>query len=283
MSSNSNSLYDKCIFYAKTSNGYIFKILIEILQHYINIGDFTLDSDLISIKSDDEKRAISIDVKLRSEGFSYYHCKSKLAISINMSLFYKMLKNVKKKDSIAFYILNEKPNILYIQTFPKENKRIVTTNLKIHPIQNIGTVPPSDYINNVYIIPATEYQKMCKEINDIGKITEIYSKNNVIVFRSKTDEIYGKEVEFPSEDTPVLENVEYKSSFKTNKLTNLSKISGLTSGGGNIDIKIYTQFNYPLLIKAPIGCLGDFAIYIKSEEIIELEKQIEEEYDSDIE
>ena len=126
------------IFKCKSNEAYCLKILAELLTNNIKTGCFEIDETGISLCMMDHHRRVLIDLKLYSENFSVYKFKSKkMYLGINLNHFHKMLKSIKKKDSIQLYIDDASPTDLAIRVIPKENNRITTSYVKIQSIQNL--------------------------------------------------------------------------------------------------------------------------------------------------
>ena len=89
----------------KTSEAYIVKILAELLSNNIKTGAFEINETGIYLCMMDSKRSILIDLQLKAENFSIYKFNSKkLFIGLNLNHLHKMVKSVKKKDSIELFI-----------------------------------------------------------------------------------------------------------------------------------------------------------------------------------
>lgn len=261
------------IFKAKTHNAYIIKILAELLQNNIKTACFEIDLTGISLCMMDHHRTILIQLFLESENFTIYKFKSKekLFLGINLNHFHKMLKSIKKKDSMQLFINDEAPNDLGIKVIPKENNRITTSFIKIQGIQTLDIDIPTGYGKSI-IVPSSEYQKMCKDMAQIGNIINIIAKNFHIKFRCNAGGVMKRHVDFgetgdsDDEDEDEKNAVEYNQEFDTEQLSRITKISGLA---GNIHI--YPMKDKPLLFKSAVGSLGKISIYIKSKDLIEKE------------
>ena len=273
------------IFKAKTQEGYTVKILAELLQHNIKTACFEIDETGIKLKMMDSHRRILINTFLQSENFTIYKFKndnSPLYLGINLNHFHKMLKSIKKKDSILLFIKDNNRNDLGIKVLPKENNRVTTSYVKIQPIQTIDISLPTGYMKPI-IVPSNEYQKMCKDMNNIGNIINVVSKGFYIKFLCNAGSIYKREVAFgelndddDSDDDMQIE--EYTASYDTEQLCRIIKIAGLSN-----TMQIYPANNLPLLFKSKVGNLGDIEIFIKNKKQVEDEefKNSENSSDSD--
>ena len=135
------------IFKAKTQEGHTIKTLAELLQHCVKTACFVVDEDSIRLRMTDSHRRILIDVDLRSSNFQIYRYTApshKIYMGINLNHFHKMLKSIKKKDSIILFIDQENPTDLGIQVIPKENNRVTTSYIKIQNIQLLRLIAENE-------------------------------------------------------------------------------------------------------------------------------------------
>ena len=268
------------IFKARTNNAYTIKILAELLQNNIKTACFEIDINGISLCMMDHHRTILIQVLLESENFSLYKfkLKDKLFLGINLNHLHKLLKSIKKKDSLQIFINDDSPTDLGIKVIPKENNRITTSYIKIQGIQTLDIDIPTGYGKPI-IVPSSDFQKLCKDMSHIGNSIIVISKNFHIRFKCNAGGVMKRHVDFgetfdsdDDEDDSGDNHIEYNAEFETEQLHRITKIAGLS-----INTQIYCRKGLPLLFKASIGTLGKISIYIKSKDLIENENCIEEE------
>lgn len=257
------------LFSCKTNEGHVIKTLSELLQNNLKNSSFEIDSSGIRLKMTDANKRILIVLNLEAENFSVFEFKSnkKIYLGFNQTHFYKMLKTTKKKDSISLFIDDEKSNELGITIIPKENNRVTTSFIKIQNIQHLDIDLPSGYDNPV-IVPANEYQKMCKDMNTISNVINVTSKKYTIKFSSSAGSVYSREVIFGDVDEEKrIKNIKpISQDFDTEQLCRISKIAGLSNGN---NMQIYQKENLPILFKSCVGSLGKISIFIKSRQQID--------------
>ena len=85
------------LFKIKTDQGYIFKLLIELLQHNIKDGCFSINQTGIYFRMSDTHHKICIDISLMSENFIHYEVASEedIHIGVNLIHLFKMIKSTK--------------------------------------------------------------------------------------------------------------------------------------------------------------------------------------------
>jgi proliferating cell nuclear antigen len=185
-------------------------------------------------------------------------------LGINLNHFYKMLKSIKKKDSIILFIEDKNRNNLGIQVIPKEKDRVSTSYITIQSIQNLDIDTPTGYGKPI-IVSSAEYQKMCKDMNNIGSTISIETCGSQIKFSCDASNVYSREVTFGTNNENV-KTIDYSVNFETEKLARITKIAGL-----HTTMKIFPKKGLPLLFKSSVGSLGDIFIYIKSKDQIDNE------------
>ena len=229
----------------------------------------------------DTHKSLCIDISLAGENFNYYNLNTdnKIFIGVNLTHLRKMLKPIKKKDLIEFIKTTEESDTLCINIIPKDKEcgKITTSYIKIQNIQNIDIDIPTGY-HNCISIPASDYQKMCKDMDSISQNVEIRSTKDTVRFTVDMTCLYSRSVIF-GETEEDENNIIYRQNFGSHQLNNLGRISGLGVTSGNV-IQIFTKHNLPMLLKTNVGTLGKINIYIKSKE--QVEKETEEESQSNL-
>lgn len=259
-------------FRAKTTDGFIFKTLGELLQSNVRISCFEIDENGIYLGMINSNRNMSFKLNLEAKNFCKYKYKrnEKMFIGLNMSHFNQMLKIVKKKDAVELFIDDQHPSDLGIRIFPtKENGRTSTSFIKIQNIQNIKVLTPEGY-NRSVIISSSEFQKMCKDMSKINDTVQIRKTSKFkISFTSDAGGIMKNTTEYgesDSDDDDEKNENEYCDVFDVQDLVKISKIGSLSQ-----QIYVYTKEGGALLLESMAGKLGTIWIYIKSKTQIKRE------------
>lgn len=266
------------IFKCKTGDAYFIKMLAELLTNNLKTGCLKISNKGITLRMFDSPRKTLVDLELKSENFAIYKFNSLdvICVGLNLQHFYKMLKSVKKKDSLQLFISADRPNELGIETIPKENSRITTSGIKIQNIQNIEIDIPTINVRPI-IVSSSDFQKMCKELSSIGSSTiEIISHVTYIDFIADADDILKRRVRLGEIDEESCHKTN-RSTFVMDQFTRINKLASLAS-----NMYIYPgDKTTPISFKSYIGNLGHISIYIKSLELSESETYISDTYDSD--
>jgi proliferating cell nuclear antigen PCNA len=260
------------VFRCKTHDAYIIKNLIELLQNNIKTGCFEISEKGIKLRMTDANRRMLLDISLDSNKFhSYYYANNLpiLYIGINLNHLYKLLRSIKKKDSLHLYIYENDMSNLGIEIIPKDKSPPVTTSfIKIQNIQNLEILLPTGYEYSL-LISSSGFSKMCKDMITISNIMIINMYNHHVSFSCNVGNIYSREValgETDYENEGQEKTILYIEEFDTEIFSRITKISGLHQ-----NMYIYFSVDLPLLLKCNIGNIGDFSIYIKTKKQILLE------------
>lgn len=255
-------------FRAKSQEAYVIKITAELLANNIKTGCFVIDETGIYLCMMDHNRRVLINLELKAEGFMLYKYNSKkMFLGINLNHFHRMLRSIKKKDSIELFIDDASPNDLAIKVIPKENNRTTISYIKIQNIQNLDIEIPETNSKPI-IVSSSELQKMLKDFGSIGNTLNVTSKNFKIKFSCNAGGILKRVVEFGEEDE-LDENIytddkDFSQEFNTEQLCRIAKISGLSN-----NVKIYP--GKPIRFSSNVGNLGSISIFIKSRDQLENE------------
>jgi hypothetical protein len=263
----------------KTKDGYTFKVLVELIQKYLKDGCFVIDKKGISLTGVDTKTKSGtklICVDLPRTNFTKYKCEDEpFYAGLNMMHFYRILKSIKKKDTLIMYVRKDNPLKLYIKKLQvgEDEDKAMEHNINITQVRPHARDSPTNYGDPI-IATAKEFQKL-KSLNRISKIMSITGKRGRIRFTCDKEDVYSGSVPFgdidsddEEEEEADEEEEEYNQSFESENIIDLVKL-GSTSN----NIQIYTNFGLPLRFKMNAGPLGTVDIYIKSKETLEEEQE----------
>ena len=258
-------------FQAKCKNAYLIKLLAEVLNNNLKTGCFEFNKDGIYLKMMDDRKHILIDISLPKDQFYLYNYAFKTTqhIGVNLCHLYKMIKSVKKKDTIEIFIDSEDLTDLGIKVTSNNSTRTSCSFIKIQSIQNLEIESPSGY-SYTYLIPSSNFGKMCKEMYSIDSKIDIVATKYKIIFKTDAGGIMKKHIEFgenPDVKDVLIKTVVFNKTYKTEQLNRLCKIAGFST-----DMHICIDNDMPLLLKSSIGALGTISIYIKDNQQLEVEQ-----------
>ena len=250
------------MFQCKTDGSYQIKVIAEILNNIIKMGFFEINENGIFLSMLDPSRKTMVSIELLSENFSVFNFNhpKPIFIGINTSHFFKVLKSIKKKDTLEFIIDALNPNELIIRTTPKECNRVSLSVIKIQSAQNLEVNRPEGYVNKSIILPSNDFTKMVKDLQVVGSnVLVIESGYDYVKFIADTDTIIKRCITFGTIENETKET----STFSFDKIDRISKMSCF-----NTPIHVFASTaELPLQFKTAIGNLGTMRVFIKSNEM----------------
>jgi len=255
------------LFRCKTTDAYIFKILTELLHNVIKTACFEITPTKISLRMMDSNRRTLVDLNLKAENFNLYYFSEAiegqvLNIGLNMNIFYKMLKSIKKRDQLILFIEEKHSLDLGIQIVPKDFfSRLTISYVKIQNIQNLEIALPERYEQSI-LVASNEFSKMCKDMFNMSNNITIAAKKYTIGFMCNVGSVYSRHVllgDTEAQKATLDSSEDFSEDYDTEQLSRILKISGLHQ-----NINIHCKKNMPLLMTSRVGIIGDIQIFIKS-------------------
>ena len=264
------------LFRVKSDSGHVFKMLSELIQQNMKQTYFTINEKGMYMRVMDGKFWALFDLHLDSDNFMIYEFNytEPIKIGLNLKHLYKMLRSMKKKDTIEFFIDDKNIEKFGIRVIPRENNRISESFIKIHEYQMIDIELPGEKdggvkYNRPINILSNDFQKMIKDLCSISNDIKLSATTHVAKFSCMVDEVLSKQISFGGdihEHINVKEPIIYNGEFDILQILTIIKIAGLSR-----QIQLYCTSGLPILLKTQVGNIGELKIYIKSKDMIDSE------------
>lgn len=248
----------RSIFKLNTTEGFVFKTIIELFQASFSQIVFKITKEGIQCKMITTQGTMLFDLYLLADNFNefYLDCEE-LFFGVNTYHLYKITSSIKKKDTFKMEITDERPNKLNIFIIPKEMDYKDGGFVSIEKVQNINIETPEGYEGCIQA-PYGKFSKMWKELLGISKEICVQGNSKRIEFRSVIDGVLGRGTEYQLPDAE--DNNEYREIFQADELNKLNKLSGFGR-----PVRFHVKKGLPLKIKVDAGSLGKLNIYICKE------------------
>ena len=208
----------------------------------------------------DASHTVLVHLRLDGINFEQYYCKSKLVLGVNMMNFFKLIKTMNNNDTLTLFL--EKDNINELGIRIENGDKNTITNYKLNLMdlnEETISVPPASF-TSVITMPANDFQKICRDMNNLADSIEIKSIENQLLFSCKGD--------FASQETIMGETNSGMNFIKKQKnndivqgvfalkhLVLFTKCTNLCNS-----IEIYLKNDYPLIIKYSVASLGEIKL-----------------------
>lgn len=263
---------DDYLFLAKTNEAHCIKTMVELLHHVVKIGCFIITDTSINLRMIDSNKKILIDCSLFGRNFSLFYFDNtienrQLNCGVNLNHMFKMIRSIKKRDTIELYIRKESPNELNLRLVPKDLSRVTISKLMIQNVHSLDVELPNLYSNNI-LVNSIEFSKACKDLLSISPSLLITAQKYFIKLHSDVHSIFSRTVILGTynesmEKEPYLYSEEFDNEF----LSKILKISGL-----HHSINLCFDENSPFNIRSKVGSLGEISLFLKSKKQLEQEK-----------
>jgi len=256
---------DNCSVHVQTVQSGAFRILIEALKEILTDTNLIFDSSGIKLIATDNSKIVLIHMKLHSENFEHYHCKDKLKIGINMNNLYKLIKIMNNNDILSLYIENNDPNKLGIKIYNEDKNSQTTFKLNLLDISEEEIkIPPAEFETELSL-PSPDFQKLIRDMTNIGEYVDIKSVGENLIFDCKGDFAVQETILSETKDKDKSEGLKFSVSSNPDKpiqgvfslkyLVLFTKCTNLC----NL-IHMYIKNDYPLIIKYTVANLGDIKL-----------------------
>ena len=237
-----------------------FRTLVEALKDILTDCNFVIDKSGVKLIATDNSHSVLIHMKLQAENFDVYECAEDITIGINMNNLYKLIKTMSNNDTLGLFMSEEDMNVLCIRLENKDKNASTVYKLNLLDIdqENIN-IPPASFDTEL-TLPSGDFQKLIRDMMNIGENVEIKSVGSTMFFSCNGDFASQETTlcetnnglqfsQSSTEDNPIqgIFSLKYLSLFT--KCTNMCPI-----------INMYIKNDYPLIIKYSVANLGDIKL-----------------------
>tara|TARA_B100000575_G_C23132282_1_gene656995 strand:+ start:91 stop:900 length:810 start_codon:yes stop_codon:yes gene_type:complete len=257
---------DNYIINIKTVQSAAFRILIEALKEILTDTNIILDETGIKLIATDSSKIVLIHMKLLAENFEYFYCEKKTKIGVNMNNLFKLIKIMGNNDILNLYIEKNDINRLGIKIYNETKNTQTTFKLNLLDISEEEiNIPPAEFETELSL-PSIDFQKLIRDMTNIGELVDIKSVGNNLIFNCEGDfaiqETILSQIEENNSnnnglkfsvsadiDNPIQGIFSLKYLVLFTKCTNLCNL-----------IHMYIKNDYPLIIKYNVANLGDIKL-----------------------
>lgn len=239
--------------YLKTVQAIAFKSMLEVLKEIINDVNVYFDSSGMKIVAFDVARVTLVYVKLDAENFEEYSCPCDVVLGINVTNTFKLLKSISNCDILT--ITNTDENLVI--TVSNETKKS-TSKFSIRLLdlnEDLLEIPEGcDTDKYETVIPSLDFQKIVRDMSNIGSELLIKRKGNTVEFACEGD--------FAEKQTTIEQTDDVKGEISgTFSLKYLSMFTKATILCPLVQI-IQESDETPIVFKYTIANLGDLRFYL---------------------
>ena len=162
----------------KTIQASALKTSFEVLKDVLNDVNVNFTRDGMNITALDNAKVALINMNLQADRFEEYECEEPITAGINISNFFKILKIITSNDVLSIDINNREHMLVTIENSTKNSKSVFELNLLWinDDTLEIPKIEPSC----VTIMPSVDFQRICRDMGNIGTYVSIFRNKNIL-------------------------------------------------------------------------------------------------------
>ena len=243
-----------------------FRTLMTALKDILLETNITFKKDGIRIVNMDKSHTILAYLFLDAEKFEHYYCKyPKIIIGVNMFHLFKLINTIDNDDTLTIYIEESEycDGIVDNLGLKFENgdiKQCKNQKLKlIEPDEEELEVPEVQF-SSIINLPASDFQKIIRDLSNISERLEIKSVGNELIFKCKgpfaTCEIIRSESDGITEFIKNTDKSQIiQGEFSLKNLGYFIKCTNLCNS-----IEMFLENDLPLIVKYSVASLGEIKL-----------------------
>jgi proliferating cell nuclear antigen len=235
------------------------RILVEALKEILTDTNIVFDDTGVKIITTDSTKTVLIHMKLDRDKFEDYHCEKRMVCGISMINFHKLIKTITNSDTLTLYIKKNNTNKLGIRINNADKKTQTTYELNLLDLPDDElSIPPVEFDTEL-TFPSNDFQKIIRDMINIGEVIEIESQPKKILKLKCTGDFASQETLLGESDENSNNCIVFNSkkseliqgTFSLKYLILFTKCTNLCN-----QIQLYIKNDYPLIIQYAVASLG---------------------------
>ena len=243
-----------------------FRTLMTALKDILLETNITFQADGIRIINMDKSHTVLAHMHLIAQNFEFYECKKdKIIIGVNMFHLFKLINSIDNDDTLTIYIENDDytDGVVSHLTLKFENgdiKQCKTQKLRLIEPEGDELQYPNVSFSSIINLPASDFQKIIRDLSCISDKLEIKSVGNELIFKC-SGQFASAEIHRAESDGSMGFITKQDSSkiiqgeFSLKNLGYFIKCTNLCS-----QIEVYLENDLPLVVKYNVASLGEIKL-----------------------
>jgi len=228
------------------------KSTFEVLKDILNDVNIYFRPQGMYIVTLDTARTSLIDMFLAADNFEEYSCEQEEIIAgINISNTFKLLKTITNNDVLTIEINSKE--YMDIEITSEAKKTSTKFQLKLLDINESRIEVPDVNMTSVTILPSADFQRLCRDMSNIGTEIEITRVGKELRLRCEGDFANQETVIECPEESPEITGL-----YSLRYLNIFTKATSMCS---SVQI-MQEEGNRFLILKYNVANLGDLKFYL---------------------
>lgn len=243
-----------------------FKTLVEALKELLTDTCVEFDDAGMKVVALDMSHTVLVHLRLDAAKFEFYKCDAPITIGVNMLNFHKLIKTINNHDTLTLFIDKDDINHLGVRIENGEKNTRTTYKLNLLDLDKENmTVPPVEF-NSVIAMPATDFQKIIRDMSNLGDFAEVKNINSQLFFTCDGEFCHQETV--LSDSSTGVSTINNKQAgeivqgvFNLKYLVLFTKCTNLCN-----TIELYLKNDYPIVIKYAVASLGEIKLCLSPQQ-----------------
>jgi proliferating cell nuclear antigen len=232
------------------------KSTFEVLKDILNDVNVYFKPSGVYITTLDTARTSLVDMFLSSDNFEEYECENEIVAGINVSNTFKLLKSITNNDVLVISI--DSREFMNIEIHSETKKTSTKFALKLLDINENQIEVPDMNMTTVTPMPSIDFQRICRDMYNIGGDIEITRDGKVLRLKCEGD--------FANQETEIQCTEESPRICGTYSLRYMNIFTKATSMCSTVQI-MQEDNNRFLILKYNVANLGDLKFYLATKEL----------------
>jgi proliferating cell nuclear antigen len=246
------------LFRIRTVKAAPFRTLVEAIKDILTDANLEFDHTGLKIMAMDGTHTILVHLRLQADRFDEFHCPQKHVLGINMINFFKLVKTMSNNESIVLFMRKSDTTKLGIEIMNGEKQMVTRFALNLIELDVRPIAIPAVQFPSIITMPATDFQKIIRDMHTLGEVVEIQSASQELVFKCKGD-YAEQETVFSIGQNGLAQkmtvNEIVQGNFFLKHLVLFTKCTSLCS-----DISLYLKNDYPIIVEYNVAGLGEIKL-----------------------
>lgn len=174
------------MFEARLVQGSLWKKIIDAIKDLLNEAKWDCNASGVTLQAMDSSHVSLVSLNLRTEGFDFYRCDRNLSLGINLSHMAKIFRCAGNDDVITLKTADDSDTVTFVFESPNSEKvSDYEINLLNLDAEHLG-IPETEY-SCVVKMPASEFQRICRDLSQIGESVIICCTKEGVKFSATGD------------------------------------------------------------------------------------------------
>lgn len=251
------------MFEARLVQGSLLKKVLEAIKDLLNEATWDCSANGINLQAMDNSHVSLVSLNLRSDGFDKYRCDRNLSLGMNLNSMSKILKCASNDDIITIKAQDDADTVTFV--FESQNQEKVSDyEMKLMNLdtEHLG-IPDTDY-SCVVKMPSAEFQRICRDLSQIGDSVIINCTKEGIKFSASGDlgtgniKLVQSATVDKEEEAVIIEMQEPVSlTFACRYLNSFTKATPLAT-----QVILSMSADVPLVVEYKIADMGSVCYYL---------------------